>query len=59
MTDDNMCCKAEEPKDLEDKIMNCNIPKNAAEWWAREEIIKLRDQLEDMTAQFYSISERI
>lgn len=40
------CCKAEDPKDLEDRIMNCNIPKSAAEWWAKEKISKLNERIE-------------
>ena len=50
-------CKAEDPKDLEDRIMNCNIPKSAAEWWAKHEIERLRMELDSLTAQLYAANE--
>jgi len=30
------------PQDFEDKIMNPNIPKSEAEWWARNRIQELQ-----------------
>jgi len=35
---------------LEEHIMDCNIPKNEAEWWARKEIKHLRKQIAELEA---------
>lgn len=36
-------CKATEPKDLRDRIMNHNISKSEAEWWANARIAALEE----------------
>lgn len=51
MTDDAKCYKTTEPKSLEDKIMNSNIPKSEAEWWANTEIHNLRSDVECLIEQ--------
>jgi hypothetical protein len=42
---DEKCYKSTPAKDLEDRIMNSNIPKSEAEWWACNEIERLRERL--------------
>ena len=39
------------PCTLERKILDSNIPKNEAEWWARERILDLKQQLDNATKQ--------
>ena len=42
---DEKCYKSTPAKDLEDRIMNSNIAKSEAEWWAKGEIERLRGRL--------------
>ena len=35
--------QAEDPSTLRERIMDCRIPKSAAEWWAMHEIERLRE----------------
>lgn len=37
--------KATDPCDLEKRILDPNIAKNEAEWWARERILELEARL--------------
>lgn len=39
---DDKPCKSTPTKDLEDRIMNPNIPKSEAEWWAKNKIEELQ-----------------
>ena len=43
MDEDCKCYQATPAKDLEDYIMNSNIPKNEQEWWARRRILELKE----------------
>ena len=36
-------CKPTSPEELERQIMDSNVPKNEREWWARDEIERLRE----------------
>jgi hypothetical protein len=42
----NEAKKATDPADLERKILNPNIGKNEAEWWARERILALQKEVD-------------
>jgi len=45
-----------DPKILEDRIMNSNVPKSEAEWWAKKEIESLREKAKPSKAiDLYSI----
>lgn len=46
----DITAKASDPNDLERKILDPNISKNEAEWWARERILRLEKQLAEAQA---------
>lgn len=43
-------CRATDPCDLERKILDPNIAKNEAEWWARERILELEAKIKLLEA---------
>jgi Rad3-related DNA helicase len=43
-SDKYVASQATASKDLEDRVMNPNIPKSETEWWAKREIEKLREK---------------
>jgi hypothetical protein len=51
MSEGTKCCAATPAKDLEDRIMNSNIPKSESEWWANREINNLRDLVQQLEAE--------
>lgn len=46
MSEDKAPKESIKPKDLEQAIMDPNISKNEREWWAAEEIERLRDAID-------------
>jgi hypothetical protein len=54
---DNMEKKATDPCELERKILDSNVAKNEAEWWARERIIDLEQQLAEREKQIVMLRE--
>jgi hypothetical protein len=48
---DKVPMKSSDQYDLEQKIMDSNIAKSESEWWACNEIAKLRQQVAALTAQ--------
>jgi hypothetical protein len=51
MSDDAKCYAATPAKTIEQHIMDPNIAKNEAEWWAYHEIEKLRSALIGVTSE--------
>ncbi len=54
-------CQSTPAKDLEDRIMNPNIPKSESEWWAREQIAALKASLINYftAAEFENVEEMV
>lgn len=59
MSDDTQACAAREPKDVEDQVMNTNIPKSEGEWWAMREIERLRAERHAALAHIKVLTEAL